>query len=177
MKCLETTEANDWIKLNRIHVDELGRQPHSVNGLKKRRFSVPNHAGKHASFCNLVVNSLQPWRRCLLWITQWGIWESSENWHLYYRLRQSYDDRRLIEEAPAHFFLDYEGHDLVSFIQIALSNGWDFSLLTDSGYSSAFVSHDEWIDVVMQDEAELEKITAKWAEYGITLRSGVPENT
>jgi|ERR1700730_3437456 len=171
MKCLKTAAAIEWSKLHRIHVDEQGRQLHSVSGLKKRRFSVPSDASKHASFCNLVANSLQPWRRCLLWITQWGVWESSENWHLYYRLRQSYDDRLLIEEAPAHLFLDYEGHDLVSFIQIALSNGWDFSLLSDSGYPSVFASHDEWIEVVMQDEAELEKITAEWVECGIKLVS------
>jgi hypothetical protein len=36
----------------------------------------------------------------LVWITEWFIWGSSENWNLYYKLRQSYGDLRLLPEAP-----------------------------------------------------------------------------
>jgi hypothetical protein len=105
------------------------------------------------------------------WVTEWGIWESSENWHLYYRLRQSYDDHRLIEEAPAHLFLDYEPHDLISFLQIGLSMGWDFNVLTQADYSRVFVSHDEWIEFVMRGGTELERITAELAKSGINILS------
>jgi hypothetical protein len=56
-------------------------------------------------------------------VTEWGVWQSSENWHLYYRLRQSYGDHRLIEEAPVHLFLEHETYDLISFLQIGLAAG------------------------------------------------------
>jgi hypothetical protein len=42
----------------------------------------------------------------LLFITEWGIWGSSENLHLYYKLRQSYGDQRLLHEEPGHLFLE-----------------------------------------------------------------------
>lgn len=48
----------------------------------------------------------------LLWITEHGIWPSSENPHLYYRLRQSYGETRQLKLAPGHLFLGHEGCDL-----------------------------------------------------------------
>jgi len=57
------------------------------------------------------------------------VWKSSENWQLYYRLRQSYADFRLLHEAPGHLFLDYEEPDFISFLQLVLQNGWDAHLL------------------------------------------------
>ncbi len=82
----------------------------------------------------------------LVWITEWGIWGSSENLHLYYKLRQSYGDLRLLHEAPGHLFLGHESEDLTSFLQIAMLNGWGGYILTQANYLNAFFSHDEYID-------------------------------
>ena len=75
--------------------------------------------------------------------TAWGIWPSSENWHLYYRLRQSYGDYRLLEETPGHLFLKHESEDLASFLQLAILNGWGRYLLAEADYVNVFFSHDE----------------------------------
>ena len=80
------------------------------------------------------------------WVTEWGIWGSSENWHLYYKLRQSYGDLRLLHEAPGHLFLGHEPEDLASFLQLAMLNGWGGYILTEADYVNAFFSHDEYID-------------------------------
>ena len=97
-------------------------------------------------FCQQLERALQPRDACLLWVTDWGVWRSSENLHLYYRLRQSYGDQRLLDEAPAHLFLDYESADLVSFLQVGILCGWDMHLIPSGGYARAFVSHDEYIE-------------------------------
>lgn len=94
-------------------------------------------------FCRQLERALQPREACLLWVTGWGIW--SENLHLYYHLRQSYGDTRLLDEAPGHLFLDYEGADLVSFLQVGIICGWDMHLIPFVGYARAFVSHDEFV--------------------------------
>jgi hypothetical protein len=65
--------------------------------------------------------------------------------HLYYRLRQSYSDWRLLHEAPGHLFLKHEAVDLVSFLEVGILAGWDMHLLPTNGYGRAFVSHDEWV--------------------------------
>jgi hypothetical protein len=88
----------------------------------------------------------------LLLITEWSIWSSSENWHLYYRLRQSYGDRMLLHEKPGHLFLEHEAEDLASFLQIAMLNGWGGYVLTHANYMNAFFSHDEYLDFFAKPE-------------------------
>jgi hypothetical protein len=82
--------------------------------------------------------------RQLLWITERGVWPSSENWHLYYRLRGSYHDYKSIVDAPGHFFEDYERPDLVSFLELTLRFGWGGFLFGSSDYHIT-ISHDEWM--------------------------------
>jgi hypothetical protein len=54
---------------------------------------------------------------CLLWVTDWG---RHRRICLYYRLRQSYSDWRLLHEAPGHLFLKHEAVDLVSFLEVGI---------------------------------------------------------
>jgi len=82
----------------------------------------------------------------LLLITEWGIWPSSENWHLYYKLRHSCGDYRLLDEAPRHLFLGHETEDLATFLQLAMLNGWGGYVLTGANYVNLFFSHDEYIN-------------------------------
>jgi hypothetical protein len=98
------------------------------------------------AYCQQLEQALRPREACVLWVTAWGIWRSSEILHLYYRLRQSYGDQRLLDEAPAHLFLDYESADLVSFLEVGMICGWDMHLIPIVGYARAFVSHDEYVE-------------------------------
>ncbi len=69
------------------------------------RCGVPPDHSRLTWFCRHLEHSLQPRSDCLLWVTEYGVWPNSENGHLYYRLRESYGDRRLFHEAPGHLFL------------------------------------------------------------------------
>ena len=94
----------------------------------------------------------------LLWITEWAIWGSNENWHLYYTLRNLRGDYRLLHEAPGHFFLGHETEDLATFLQISLLNGWGGYILTAAGYVDAFFSHDEYINFFATEDSNLSGI-------------------
>jgi hypothetical protein len=94
----------------------------------------------------------------LLWITECGIWPSSENWHLYYKLRQAYGDQRLLHEAPGHLFLEHEAEELTSFLQVATLNGWGGYVLTDANYVNALFSHDEYIDFFADNNDNLTQV-------------------
>lgn len=157
MKTLTIVESAQWCTTGGIELDALGKPRHPGKGLHCFRSEIPTSVNRLTWFCRFVEAKLQPRARCLLWIANWGVWESSENWHLYYRLRQSYGDFRLLEEAPGHLFLGHEANDLVSFLQIGLTSGWDMHLLPSDGYGRAFVSHDGWIELALVDAVELEK--------------------
>src|SRR5690349_13730509 len=92
----------------------------STSALPHLRIGIPSDASALLVFCRTISRLLSPRSSCLLRVVTWGVWSSAENWHLYYRVRQSYHDHRLLHEAPGHLFLDYEEADLISYLQIAL---------------------------------------------------------
>jgi hypothetical protein len=119
------------------------------------RIGYPTEPHRIFGMAHWIASSLTFRKQTLLWITEWSIWPSSENWHLYYKLRHSYRDLRLLNEAPGHLFLGHESEDLTSFLQIAMLNGWGGYILTQANYLNAFFSHDEYIKFYAQFDQNL----------------------
>lgn len=140
MRFYTKDECEQWLRdRNRVRPDQ-------TEGTAVERVDYPPGPHKFFYFAHWMATSLTHRMPALLWITEWGIWPSSENWHVYYKLRQSYGDTRLLHEAPGHLFLEYEAEDLTSFLQIAMLNGWGGYVLTHADYVNAFFSHDEYIE-------------------------------
>ena len=151
MRFLTVTQAREWCGQGLVRFDSGGLPLHPSVERHHVRLDIPQSYAQLSWFCRHLEQSLRPRDGCLLWVTDWGIWGSSENLHLYYRLRQSYGDRRLLREAPAHFFLEYEAADLVSFVAVGIQCGWDMHLLPFTGYARAFISHDEFVEFASDD--------------------------
>ncbi|HEY3391667.1 MAG TPA: hypothetical protein VGK58_03095 [Lacipirellulaceae bacterium] len=146
------TECEEWL---------MGRErirPDIANAKPALRLEYPSSSHRMYSWAHWIASSITCEDRCLLWITEWGIWSSSENWHLYYRLRQSYHDMRLIDETPGHLFLAHETADLASFLQIAMLNGWGGYVLPAANYVNAFFSHDEYFDFYSDDPSLIDQV-------------------
>jgi hypothetical protein len=156
------------------------RKPDAAPGVHVERIDYPSEPHHVFFIAQWIATSLTYRMLALLWITEWGIWPSSENWHLYYKLRQSYSDQRLLHEAPGHLFLEHEAEDLASFLQVAMLNGWGGYILTQADYVNAFFSHDEYIDFFAKREdlltdvrKDLGKNDEQSSNYPVRLR--VPE--
>jgi hypothetical protein len=161
MKTLTVAEIREWCEKHHVPMDEAGKPLRPRPDMVSFRYDLPISIPRLTWLSRMVEQSLHPREKCLFWITGWGVWPSSENWHLYYKLRQTYHDQRLIDEAPGHYFLEYESDDLVSFIQIGLISGWDIHIIPSAGYGQVFISHDEWIEFSMQELSELEVLKEK----------------
>lgn len=158
MRFYTKCECEDWLK------DKERQLPDAIPGVHSARALFPREPYRCFHFANWVARSISFRAPVLLWVTEWGIWDSSENGHLYYRLRQSYGDHRLLWEAPGHLFLGYEAEDLTSFLQVAMLNGWGGYVLAQANYVNAFFSHDEYVDFFAEnvDLAEfLKELKAK----------------
>jgi len=151
MRFYTAQECEDWLR------DRQRQKPDSDPLAPFERIQFPEESYRYFFFADWIAKSLTFRMPALLWITESGIWGGSENWHLYYKLRQSYGDRQLLDEAPGHLFLEYESDDLASFLQVAMLNGWDGYLLTQADYVNLFLSHDEYIDF-FAEKAYLEEI-------------------
>lgn len=101
---------------------------------------------KSLQVSRMIVDSLGNFGGALLWITEFGIWPSSENWHLYYKLKSAYGASGDLVTEPGHRFFDYESADLVTFIDIVLRFGWGGHLFVfGESVSYAYLSHDGWL--------------------------------
>ena len=145
-------ECEGWLR------ERKRSKPDSVPETQVERIGYPAEPHRVFGIAHWIANSLTYRMPTLLWITEWSIWPSSENWHLYYKLRHSYGDLRLLHEAPGHLFLEHESEDLASFLQIAMLNGWGGYILTQADYVNAFFSHDEFIDFFAKLDDNLQEV-------------------
>ena len=149
MRFYSPDECEKWLH------DRQRRRPDSATAAHVTRLGYPQQPHRVFFISHWIARSLTHRKPALLWLTEWGVWPSSENWHLYYKLRQIYGDQRLLHEAPGHLFLEHEAEDLASFLQVAILNGWGGHVLTHANYVNAFFSHDEYIDSHADSEANL----------------------
>ena len=167
MRFYTKQECEDWLH------DRERTKPDSIPEIKAERFCYPKEPHRVFVMAHWIASSLTFRQPTLVWITEWSIWPSSENWHLYYKLRHSYGDPRLLNEGPGHLFLEHEAEDLASFVQVAMLNGWGGYILTHANYVNAFFSHDEYIDFFAKLDGNLACVRE---EFGInrTDRLRVP---
>jgi hypothetical protein len=154
MRFYTAAECDEWLS---------GRErvkPDLAPNVSAARSSYPTQFYRIFFVAHWIASKLTYRQPAMLLITEWGIWPSSENWHLYYKLRRTYGDNRLLHEAPGHLFLEHEAEDLASFLQISMLNGWGGYLLTAANYVNAFFSHDEYIDFFAQGAENLEFVRA-----------------
>jgi len=149
MRLYTPDECEKWL------TDRQRQKPEAIPEVPTVRVDFAPEPYRLLFLAHWIASELTYRRPTLLWITEWGIWPSSENWHLYYRMRQTYGDSRLLHEAPGHLCLDYEVEDLASFLQMAMLNGWGGYILTEADYVNAFFSHDEYIDFFAKHDANL----------------------
>ena len=148
MHFLTSEECKHWLS---------GRwQPTLDRANSKLALPYPKAPSRVLYVSQWLASELAHRRPVLLWVTESDI--SLSNWHLYYRLRQSYGDYRLLDDAPGHLCLDYESEDLASLLQLTMLNGWDALLVPELDYVSLAFSHHNFINVFSDDGRLVEEI-------------------
>lgn len=149
MRFLSEADARRWAVRYAREGDERGLPlvpaPDHAGSLRVVFENWPGH--RHFYLAQELVRALNHFNECLLWVTQAGVWPSNENLHVYYRLRQSYQDYSLVHERPAALALKHEAVDLTSLLHLGMLFGWDMYLVTSHDYGRVFVSHDGWVEL------------------------------
>lgn len=166
-------ECEEWL---------LGRErpkPDVVPDIQVERIAYPTEARGIFGMVHWIANSLTYRMPTLLWITEWSVWPSSENWHLYYKLRHSYGDLRLLHEGPGHLFLEHEprrSRNLASFRPCITTMPLRFAITSPpSGWEEDF--HLQAVEHVLLGPTgpqNLMKISKSRAQYPNLERRGRP---
>ena len=145
MRFWTAEEAKRWVP----GID-FGSQPLEDAASEHRPFHLRADFGgrpwsQMPSILTRAIDAVGPCTWWLVWMDVGpGQWLGG-NTHLYYRLRQSYEDFRQLHEAPCHLFYRHEWPDLLTFIQVGILNLWDIHVVTDCDRGRLFVSRSEWL--------------------------------
>ena len=163
MRCFTTQECEVWLKGRGLSLPD--QNPKLVSHRVWIKNSHPYNLAEWFS------RELTNYDDVLLLITEWGIWGTNENWHLYYTLRRLSEDRRFLHEAPGHFFMAHEMVELATMLQLAIINGWGGYFVAARGIISCFFSHDEFIDFYAESDVELESVRKRFSENQVVVCS------
>jgi hypothetical protein len=99
MRFLEIGEILEWCDALGVAVDD-GRRPSADPSLAhtaRRLYASGQRSGRESSVARAAVRALGSWDHCLLWITQVGVWPSTEDWPAYYAMRGQLGEKRSVE--------------------------------------------------------------------------------
>jgi hypothetical protein len=150
MQFLTNEESARWCNDHNIALSSNGKPIITKTDLQVITFPYPEYTG-FVFLAKTLASSVLFGKESLLWITTTMVWPSSENIHLYYKLRQSYSNFDLVMKKPGHLFEEHELDDLVSFLHLSLLFGWDCYLLSANDNTRAFCSNDEMINLCSND--------------------------
>ena len=115
-----------------------------------------------------LIEGVGPWEEAWLWLHKPDTYKRY-GLHLYNRLRLSYGEHRLIDDAPVHHFHGYEHADLCSFLAVALLNEWSFYLVTSQDYGRLYVSQSSGAELWVHEPEALERLGAELQAHNITM--------
>jgi hypothetical protein len=169
-------ECEEWCAFMGIQLDErktpsleCSELSHSGSEIFYLTCGFPDVFSKFLWFAETLEEAIQPRNSCLIWMTDYGVFSSSENQHLYYRLRQSYGDLRHLHDAPGHLCLKHERPDAVTLIYLSLLFGWDIHVLPVAGYARLFISNDEWLQIAFSDKNQHDKTKVALEGNGVPI--------
>jgi hypothetical protein len=152
MQFLHINETAAWCREHGAEVADDWRLLADPNlGASARLLFAPNGSlGLEPRVASTCLAALGSWDRCLLWVTEWGVWPSSENWPAFYGARGTRGELGSLHYKPGHLFETDETDDLLLFLSIVLENGWDAHVLpgcAEKLLCRIWISHDGWAEL------------------------------
>lgn len=121
MHCINEAEAQAWLHANQADTTQA---LHLFGS-----WHIPGDAGRKMALAKLLRSYLNWDAGVLLWVTDWGIWPSSENWLIFERLRAGSGETRSLLEAPAHLFSAQDQEEGEAVLAVGLYFMWDMTVV------------------------------------------------
>ena len=147
----------------------LERSNRSSEAPLELRVDFSDCLDRSAPLSRLIVSMLGQDQPNFLWIREFGIWPSLENWDLFNSLRAASGSvDQSLSEVPGHEFAPNEFGRTVSYLQIVLLNGWGGVLIGPGNQQRIAISHDSWLFIKLSAELPAQKILID--EFGLPSR-------
>jgi len=94
----------------------------------------------------------------LLWINEYGIWPSCEDFNLFDGFRRSLGEKEPVYIRPGHLFCVEDIDNIQSIIAMVLYFVWGALIVTESKDIIVRISHDEYIDIYSKYDINVSRI-------------------
>ena len=152
MEFLEINEIWAWAEQHGLaQGDGFAVKLPDLPSIWRRQYASGDRSGSEELVADDFTTRLGSWDDCLVWIREWGVWPSTEDWPQFYAWRGSLGERRSLEKAPGHRFDRGEIVLLGQLLTLIMENAWDADILcTRQGRADRVrgeISHDEWCEI------------------------------
>lgn len=111
-------------------------------------FTIPADSGVKTALSRAITSSMYGMDDdCMLWIREYSIWPSSEDWTLFEGFRRSLGENSPLREKPGHLASRDDADRLRSLLAMVLYFVWGAVLIGAKSRVVVTVSHDEVMDV------------------------------
>jgi hypothetical protein len=161
MRFLEQVEIEEWcgkrgfVVENRDVEMKVADLPHLTDGL----YANGRASGGERATAEDCVMALGDQHETFVWIRDWGVWGSGEDWPAFYAWPGAQNERRSLTKAPGHLFGRDETKPLLELLTHILFNAWDAVLIaqdaSDRTLATLRISHDEWLEIFTREPRQL----------------------
>jgi hypothetical protein len=159
MRALDKIETIKWLSERRVLVDSNGKP--TFSGLVQAIDSaIPGDSGRKTALSRAIVAFFDADDEALLWINEFGIWPSAEDWNLFEGFRRSLGEDSPLSEKPGHIFSNKDLTNVGSLLAMIFYFVWGAVLYSPAKGLGIVISHDEFISVFARDKSDAAGITA-----------------
>ena len=171
MHCLTHRESVAWCRKHNYPVKEAGYYGYPIPDARDRfalvQLDYPTDSGKKIALAREVIGWYTKNHQLMLWISEWGVWPSSEHMPLFTRFRQALGEMRPLIEAPGHLINAGEFDEALSVLAVSLLFFWDCYVFSEWSGPVFFCSHDEWLGFFIprgHDQAAIRGTFSNWLQ-------------
>jgi len=157
MRIINKKETMDWLS-ERGLLDSDGKFS-SSGFVEVLTAAIPVDSGRKTAISRAIVSVFDTDSEALLWINEFGIWESSEDRNLFDGFRRSLGEHSHLYEKPGHVFSSSDLTGVGSLVAMTLYFVWGAVLYSPTRSVAIRISHDEYVSVFARNREEVSEIT------------------
>jgi hypothetical protein len=131
MNCWTLNETIKW--LHSLNVSSQNGQVIIDETWTVKQFDLPKESYAQAELSRTFIELIEPFKGCVLCLTEWGVFPSEDNPILIERFRLSYGETRPLSEAPTFHLEPSEEAETIALIRLLIMFSWDGYLVSPTG--------------------------------------------
>jgi hypothetical protein len=162
MKIIDNEKIKKWLSDIKL-LDSQGSL--SIPEFSKlASYRIPIDSGKKTALSRVITSFFDFKDASLLWINEYGIWPSNEDWTLFNGFRKSIGEQSQLFEKPGHIFTKTDIDIINSLVAMILYFNWGAIIVSAKKEILIKISHDEILEVFTYRKINIKKDILKKIE-------------